>query len=86
MTFLFNQQAIKALRLQSHMLNQKSDKIKGNRGLVSFVNFNRPKLLISKFNIGWVYFQYITLNFVELSGKIVRQNHLGKYLRVGTNK
>lgn len=68
------------------MLNQKSNKIRGNRGLVSFVNFNRPTLLINKSNISWVYFHYITLNFVELSDKVIRQNHLGKYLRVDANK
>lgn len=68
------------------MLNQKSNKIRGNRELVSFVNFNRPTLLINKFNMSWVYFQYITLNFVELSSEIIRQNHLGKYLKVDAKK
>lgn len=68
------------------MLNQKSNKIRGNRELVSFVNFNRPTLLINKFNMSWAYFQYITLNFVELSSEIIRQNHLGKYLKVDAKK
>lgn len=53
----------------------KSNKVRGNRELVSFVNFNRPTLLINKFNISGVYFQYITLNFVELNDKIIRQKN-----------